>query len=234
LRSYVKRLATMMHTRFRIYPRYIEPHMTNALIIPAFSFADGQLGMEQHYGESPRTACFPADEILATYTGRQIGAKPHALPGLLRKNMPREQWKKMFPILTRSCIALSLPYGITMRTSIRVKYEHFDIATYHALYKDLAEFGIAEKDCVFEPCFEHKSVSPGVKEIRIGLWKRPGRVLVCAANPGTEPATADLEIDASSLGLKKNFKITDWEKRAPLTKKFTLAPGDFKLVLLSE
>jgi len=234
LRSYVKRLATMMHTRFHIYPRYVEPHMTNALIVPAFSFADGQLGMEQHYGESPRTACFPADEILATYTGRQIGAKPLALPGLLRKNMPPERWKKEFPVLTRSCIALSLPFGITMRTSIRVKYEHFDIGTYQAFYKNLAEFGIAEKDCVFEPCFEQKSVSSGSKDIRIGLFKRPGKVLVCAANLCKEPAAADLEIDASSLGLKENFKMTDWEKRTPITKKFTLAPGDFKLVLLSE
>ena len=234
LRSYIKRLATMMHTEFNIYPRYIEPHMTNALIIPAFSFADGQLSMEQHYGESPRTACFPPDEILATCTGRQIGAKPLALPGLLRKSMPLEQWKKEFPVLTRSCIALMLPFGITARTSIRVKYEHFDIETYHAFYRNMTEFGIAAKDCVFEPCFEQKSVGTGSKDILIGLYRRPGKVLVGAANFGKVPVTADLEISPAALGFKGKIKMTDWEKRTPLPEKFTIAPGDFKLILLSE
>ena len=232
LRSYVKRLATLMHTEFKLYPRYVEPHMTNALIVPAFAFADGQLGLEQHYGESPRTECFSPGEILATYTGRQIGAKPLGLPGLVRRTTPLEKWKKDFPRLTRSCIALSLPFGITMRTSRRVKYEHFDVDTYHKFYGNLAEFGIAKEDCVFLPCYEQKAVTTEKKDLLIGCYRRPGKVLVCVSNFGRTPVTATLKIDAPALGLKDGLRMTDWETRRPVTPQLTLGPGDFRLILL--
>ena len=225
LRNYIKRLATLMHTEFKLYPRYIEPHMTNGLIIPAFAFADGQLGMEQHYGEKPRTECYGEGEVLATCTGRQIGAKPLSLPGLVRQTMPLAQWKKVFPKLTRSNIALTVPFGITSRTSIRVKYEHFDVDTYHKFYKDLADFGITEKDCVFIPCFENKKITVSDKNIRIGYYQKPGEILVCVANAGKEQSKVTLPVQK---------KLLDWESRKPMKNTFTLAPGDFKLVYIKK
>ena len=225
LRSYIKRLATMMHTEFKIYPRYIEPHMTNGLIIPAFAFADGQLGMEQHYGEKPRTECFGEGEILATYTGRQIGAKPLALPGLKRMTMPLAQWKKVFPRLTRSNIALTVPFGITARTSIRVKYEHFDVETYQKFYRDLAAFGITDKDCVFVPCFENTQITVSDKNIRIGYYQKQGAILACVANAGKTESKVTLPIQKPML---------DWESRKPVSDTFTLAPGDFRLIYISK
>ena len=223
LRSYIKRLATMMHTEFKLYPRYVEAHMTNALVIPAFAFLDGQLGLEQHYGEKPRTECYGEGEMLATYTGRQIGAKPLSLPGLVRQTMPLAQWKKIFPKLTRSNIALTVPFGVTSRTSIRVKYEHFDVATYHKFYCDLAAFGITEKDCDFIPCFENTKITVPDKNIRIGYYQRPGALLACVANAGKTPKKVTLPV-------KK--QLLDWESRKPMNNTFTLAPGDFKLVYI--
>ena len=223
LRSYIKRLATMMHTEFKLYPRYVEAHMTNALVIPAFAFLDGQLGLEQHYGEKPRTECYGEGEMLATYTGRQIGAKPLSLPGLVRQTTPLAQWKKIFPKLTRSNIALTVPFGVTSRTSIRVKYEHFDVPTYHKFYCDLAAFGITEKDCDFIPCFENTKITVPDKNIRIGYYQRPGALLACVANAGKTPKKVTLPV-------KK--QLIDWESRKTMTNSFTLAPGDFRLVYI--
>lgn len=222
LRSYIKRLATMMHTEFKLYPRYVEAHMTNALVIPAFAFLDGQLGLEQHYGEKPRTECYGEGEILATYTGRQIGAKPLSLPGLVRQTMPLAQWKKVFPKLTRSNIALTVPFGITSRTSIRAKYEHFDVNTYHKFYQDLAKFGITDKNCKFIPCFENREITVPNKNIRIGYYQKSGEILACVANAGKK---------VLRISLDKKFKnLINWETGKPMNNSFTLDPGDFRLI----
>jgi hypothetical protein len=215
-----------MHTEFKLYPRYIEPHMTNGLIIPAFAFVDGQLGMEQHYGEKPRTECYSEGEILATYTGRQIGAKPLSLPGLLRQTTPLAQWKKVFPKLTRSNIALTVPFGITSRTSIRIKYEHFDVNTYHKFYQDLAKFGITDKNCKFIPCFENREITVPDKNIRIGYYQKPREILACVANAGKK---------VLRISLDKKFKnLLNWETGKPMNNSFTLDPGDFRLIYIKK
>lgn len=226
LRSYIKRLATMMHTEFKLYPRYVEAHMTNALVIPAFAFLDGQLGLEQHYGEKPRTECYGEGEILATYTGRQIGAKPLSLPGLVRQTMPLAQWKKVFPKLTRSNIALTVPFGITSRTSIRTKYEHFDVNTYHKFYQDLAKFGITDKNCKFIPCFENREITVPNKNIHIGYYQKSGEILACVANAGKK---------VLRISLDKKFKnLINWETGKPMNNSFTLDPGDFRLIYIKK
>ena len=119
-----------------------------------------------------------------------------------------------------------------MRTSIRVKYEHFDVETYHTFYRNMAEFGIAKEDCVFLPCYEQKAVTAKEKALLIGCYRRPGKVLVCVSNFGRIPVTATLGIDASAIGLKENFRMTDWETRRPSAPQLTLDPGDFRLILL--
>ena len=203
--------------------------MSNALIVPAFSLVDGQLGMEQHYGEEPRTFCFPEDEILATGTGRQIGAKSLALPGLERRTMPLEQWKKEFPRLTRSCIALSAPFGITMRTSVRRRYEHFDIETYRKFYAALAAFGIAEKDCVFIPCFENNEIKSDAANIRTGCYKRPGKWLLCVSNLGKKPVQTKLE----SRAFGRKVRFVDWETRREISGRIAVPAADFRLILVT-
>lgn len=233
MRSYIKRLATMMHTEFNIYPRYIEPHMTNTLLVPAFSFADAQLGFEQYYGEDLATDRFSTGEILATYTGRQIGAKPIGLQGIRRRNAPAELWDQNRMTLSRSFLALMMPFGIMIGADMRNNNEAIDYDVVYNAYNNLAAFGIAEDDCVFVPCFENDgAVLSDQDDIRIASYRRPGQALIIISNFGKTPRKIQLKIDPEKLGIPAKFQTLNWESRKPIDGEFSLAPGDFRLLRL--
>lgn len=235
LRSYIKRLATMMHTEFKMYPRYIEPHMTNGLIIPAFSFADGQLGFEQYYGEELATERFSIGEILTIYSGRQIGTKPLGLQGIRRRNTPMELWGQKTKILTRSFFALMLPFGITIYADMRNQDEAMDYAVAHDLFSNLAEFNIAADDCTFVPCFENDgAVLADQNEVQIASYRRPEQALIVISNFSKNRQKIQLKINPEKLGIPANFQLLDWESRKASDAEILLEPGDFRLLRIGD
>ena len=77
MRELVKRVAVLQHKR-NLYPRLLQIHMTNALLIPCFSLATSTLGWENHYGDSPLPTRFSVDDILATDQAARQYVRDHA------------------------------------------------------------------------------------------------------------------------------------------------------------
>ena len=181
MRELVKRIAVLQHLK-GYSPRILQVHMTNAQIVPAFSFATSQLGWEADFGEKPLQLRYKEDLILTESTGLQVGNAPLALGGVVRRTTPQEQWKPKFDYLTRTLLAMTMPYGVGVK--LRASPQDASRKVVLAAQSALGKFGIGDKECVFEPFFDPAKAPKEIsgKELMISAYRRPGRKLVIIGN----------------------------------------------------
>ena len=225
MREIVKRIATLQHLK-GYSPRVLQVHMTNAQIIPAFSFATSQLGWESDFGEKPLQLRYRKDLILAESTGLQIGNAPLSLGGVVRKTTAADKWKPKFDYLTRTLLAMTMPYNV----GVKLRASPLDASRKVVLAAQdiLGKFGIAEADCKFEPFYDPAN-APGEisgKDLMISAYVRKGRKLMIIANECGEERR---------FVINGNFTVLDAETGKVLAENDrTVKPYDFRLLKLEK
>ena len=232
MRDLVKRISVLQH-KLNLYPRLLQIHMTNALIIPSFSLATSTLGWENHYGDTPLPTRFKVDDILATGTGLQLGTENCVLAGIKRKTIPSEEWKNgKYRWLTRTLISLSLPFGAKFKAPVTPAG---DAKFYFSIISLAGEFGFWKPECKFVPFWEKEAadLAVGDAEVLASSWRFPGKALLVLGNLSEKEKVLKLSVNASNLALKKEYKIINAEtQNVENAQKIVLPPYDFKLLIL--
>ena len=225
MREIVKRIATLQHLK-GYSPRVLQVHMTNAQIIPAFSFATSQLGWESDFGEKPLQLRYKKDLILAESTGLQIGNAPLSLGGVVRKTTPADKWKNKFDYLTRTLMAMTLPYNVGVK--LRASPQDASRKVVLAAQNILGEFGIAEADCKFEPFYDPANAPREVsgKDLMISAYSRKGRKLMIIANECGEARTFVINGKFNAVDLETGKELPETDR--------TVQPYDFRLIELKK
>ncbi len=232
MRELVKRVAVLQHKHKR-YPRLLQIHMTNALLIPGFSFATSTLGWENHYGDTPLPTRFKVDDILATGTGLQLGTENCVLGGIKRRKYTPKEWKSgKYRWLTRTLISLSLPFGAKFKAPVTPAG---DAKFYFSIISLAGDFGFWKPDCRFVPFWEADAADLAVndRDVLASSWRFKGRALLVLGNLSDKEKVLNLQINAEKLALAKGYRIVNAETKAVETAdKISLAPYDFKLLIL--
>ena len=231
MRDLVKRTAVLQH-KHKLYPRLLQIHMTNALLIPCFSLATSTLGWEKNYGDTPLPTRFTVDDILATGTGLQLGAESCVLGGIKRQKVPAREWKKAFRQLTRSLIALSLPFDAKFKAPVT---KAGDDEFYYSIISLAGEFGFWKPECRFVPFWESDAAALQVDsaEVLASSWRFPGKVLLVLGNLSGKEQKLSLKADAAQLQLGSGYKIKNAETgKEEQGSRITIKPYDFKLLIL--
>ena len=219
-----------------VSPRLIQIHMTNCLLVPAFSFATSLLSWEDHYGENVFQKRFKLDYIRAESLGSQLGAESVALDGIKRKTSKSgEEWMAKFKHLTRSQQALLLPAGVKIWQ--RPPWPPDTGVEQEELYKILGVLGrfkIWEDECEFVPFYEDDgAVSGQPSSVLIGTYRRSGKVLAIFGNLTGDEVRFQLSVDRARLKLARTAAPIDAETNSPLLDGVvTIAPYDVRLVLI--
>ena len=232
MRELVKRVSVLQH-QHNLYPRLLQIHMTNALLIPSFSLATSTLGWENHYGDTPLPTRFKVDDILASGTGLQLGTENCVLGGIKRKTFTPKEWKNgKYRWLTRTLIALSLPFGAKFKAPVTPAG---DAKFYFSVIGLAGEFGFWKPECKFVPFWEKNAADLAVNdnEVLASSWRFPGRALLVLGNLSGREKELTLSVNVSNLALKEEYKIINAENRkVENAQKIILPPYDFKLLIL--
>jgi hypothetical protein len=236
MRELVKRAAVMQHL-LGINPRLIQIHMTNCLLVPAFSFATSLLSWEDHYGEDEFQKRFKLDYLRAESLGSQLGAESVALDGIKRKTSKNDAaWKEKFKYLTRTQMALLLPAGVKVWQ--RSPWPPDTGVEEKELYKILGVLGRFEvwsEDCAFVPFYENDGAVGGAPDnVIVGSYRRQGKVLAVFGNLSGETKKFRLSIKRTALGMGGTARFENAETGAELPGgEAEIAPYDVKLVFIS-
>ncbi|MFH0797238.1 MAG: glycoside hydrolase domain-containing protein [Candidatus Omnitrophota bacterium] len=194
-REYIKRLAQIFYLNGK--DSLIILHMTNSLVIPAFSFAQFQLDGEMNYSdtrEKDSIYSFPLEFLRAESTGIQAGLVPFFLYGM---RIPDPDGS-----LTRSHLSVTLLHGI--KEWISPGYPN--IQQWNDTYLALMRFGYAKSDSAFRPYWTNADVvSTSVPDVKVSFYERPGKILAIISNTGVDTTNVDVRFNLDKL------KMTDAE-----------------------
>lgn len=235
MRELVKRAAVMQHLE-GVSPRLIQIHMTNCLLVPAFSFATSLLSWEDHYGEDEFQKRFKLDYLRAESLGSQLGAESVALDGIRRKTSKNDaKWKEKFRYLTRTQMALLLPAGVKVwQRSPWPPDTGVEEKELYRILEVLGRFGIWEDDCTFVPFYENDGAVGGAPEtVLAGSYRREGEVLAVFGNLTGEKVRFRLSLDSTRLKLDGKAAPVDAETGVELKDgTVEIAPYDLKMLLI--
>lgn len=231
MRELVKRIAVMQH-QFKCNPRLLIVHMTNAQIVPCFSFATSQLSWEAMFGETPLQERYTLDAIRAVDTGLHVGMDPVALGGILRKTSDFQKWKIENPRLARTSLAMTLPHGV----KIWYRWSPDDIywPVVKSVYEKLAELGCWNDDSVFVPYWTKDSgIAASSQDVIISSYRRAGACIAVVSNMKKEDIKFNINIDAKKLGMPEKIKVSDAETGKELSlSDITIKGYDFKIIYI--
>ncbi len=188
------------------------PHMTNAYLIPVFSWTTMDLDWEMHYGGSDFQDRFSRDYIRAASLGRQGGNMPIILPGITEVTDPAKQaW------VERTRLGVCLPHEISIYQAdplyIKIKSYLYSLGygtaacrTFH-YWDKIPILSVSGLDAAWIAFENADSVI----------------LLVTDYNNG---GAAKLTLDTKRLSLPKNFEATNWENPA---EKWTASSGTLSL-----
>jgi hypothetical protein len=190
MRELVKRAAVMQHEKgFR--NRLLQIHMTNALLVPSFSFATSLLTWEDHYGEDRFEKRFPVDFVRAESLGTQVGCESVVLDGIKRLVTPVKDWKEKFRFLTRNQYAILLPSGMRMWTR---SADTVDKVEQFRILKPLAVFEVWSDDCRFVPYWEDDGKLGIIPSgVLASSYRKKNKWLVVMGNPTERDQTVSLK-----------------------------------------
>lgn len=201
MRELVKRIAVMQHEAGDV-PRFLEVHMTNALLVPVFSLATVQLGWESHYGEKMYAERYPADYIRIVNTGSQIGALPLVLCGSYRKSTSFETWKNdRFLPLSRSQLSMMLPHWLYPWTWISRPAAGIDFPLVSRIFTILSRFGCLQPDCRFVPYYENPDdmIHCEGKDLLVSSWRNPEKLLAVISNTSARKQSVSLKVKGMTV-----------------------------------
>ena len=217
-REWHKRELTLMAERGIANP-WMTVHHTNTCIVPTMSFFTNTMGMEWKYGVTDFQDRFSPDYIRVVDAGRQCGAFPTVLDGIMS---PKTQEEKDW--CTRTMLATLLPHHIKP-TCPRNSNAEIIRNTYDLLF----DFGYHEEDCEYLPYWDEANPATAHDDgILTSTYRRGDKLLVvCSSNRtdtevrltvnGTVGSARDLESGAA-LPVEGNAIL------------FPLKKHDFKLV----
>jgi hypothetical protein len=174
------------------------PHLTNALLIPAFSWTGINLDWEWKYGNTDYQDRFTRDYIRACSLGLTHGGVPMILDGT-KDTRSKEQldW------VNRTRIAACLPHEI--------KVWQVD-GLYGKLLKAMFDMGYGASECAVYHYWDENPVArvEGIDGIFLVLAGKEKAMLVVSdyGNGGTVKVT----LDTKRLGLSANFTAVNWEQ----------------------
>jgi len=229
MREYVKRIRTLFYQMGKEQPLIIV-HMTNALVIPCFSFATIQYDWEWKRGITPHPERFSLDFVRAESIGLQAGLAPFCMEQIqtgskeLRKSLQRSFW------------ALALPHGIKGSTG--------GITDYRELYrpdKVLGDFAYWEEDCTFVPYWEIEKRKEIIssRKLLLSYYKKPDKVMLICSNIEKEKSDFTITINRKKLGLGSRIKVSDPCDNKPVLWlpdksqiRLTIPGYDYRMILL--
>ena len=198
LREVTKRTAVLLHQMGK--PNANMVHMTNACLIPVFSWAGFSLDWEWKYGMDDFQDRFTADYIRAASMGRHAGTVPNILGGILpSEEGPDGQWAD------RTRTAVCLPHEIDIwgggdhRGTLRKAHEFF--------WKE----GYGTSSCIVHHYWDDKPVARVTRgEALFLILETAGRVILEISDFG-EGGPICATLDTKRLGLAADFVATNWE-----------------------
>ena len=89
----------------------------------------------------------------------------------------------------------------------------------------LGRFGVSEKDCVFEPCFNQEKAPREIcgEGLMISAYSRPGKKLLIVGNAGKQPREFRLNGTFAAVRDMETGKLLMQDDR-------TVNPYDFRLI----
>ena len=231
-RELVKRIAYLLEFR-RCPDRLLVIHLTNSLVVPAFSFATVSLDWEYHV-ETNMEDYITLDHIRAHSTGLQAGMVPIALtlPKIAEKppKIPVDEYIRRCRRINRTCLGLMLQHEIGSFNQIFGDYRDHWVSRY-----TMWAFGTHRDDCEFMPYYMKEKPFSVTGDYIVGGYRRGHSLLMIVTNLGKEGETL-LEIDAERLGIGKDAVVMDVAtgEKFPLDgeKKLHINECDFRLIFV--
>ncbi|MEW6357146.1 MAG: glycoside hydrolase domain-containing protein [Planctomycetota bacterium] len=222
MRQLVKRVAVLQH-ELKKEPRLFVMHMTNAMLVPCYSFATisfdwemdrGEADFQDRFTDAIQGAGDVLDFIRAESTGRQAGLVPVVLAEIENKSdVGPEEWKKTKTRLTRSALAVTLLHEIQLNRHYSTNQDWSEVSRVYAI---LRRFGVADDNCEFVPYWTRDaSVSVTGGNFRASFYKRPSRLLIIVSNI-SEAAAACVNVDGKALQLPAGSVWVDVESEKKL------------------
>jgi len=179
-------------------------HMSDAMVIPCFSWYDFALDGEFGFDNAARTSRLPFDKkkekeydyldvwrmdvIRARAMGKQWGLVPVWLP----TGSPEESWGygSEMPRVHRSLLAMTLLHDMLIWWNHKV--DHDEVAKVDLVKK---EFGIGEDDVTFHGYWQKKARASS-KDVWVSYWLRPpNNLMLVAANLSSKDADVEIACD---------------------------------------
>jgi hypothetical protein len=195
VREVTKRTAVMLHQMGK--PNVSVPHMTNALLIPAFSWTGINLDWEWKYGNTDYQDRFTRDYIRACSLGLTHGGVPMILDGTKDTRTTAEtDW------VNRTQIAACVPHEIKVWQVPGL---------YGRLLKAMVAMGYGTPECAVHHYWDEKPVATvkGIDGIFLTLAGKD-KVMLVVSDYGNG-GTAKVTLDPKRLGLPADFTAVNWE-----------------------
>jgi len=195
IREVTKRTAVMLHSMGK--RNATVPHMTNAALIPAFTWTGFNLDWEWKYGATDFQDRFSRDYIRACSLGLQHGSIPVVLAGI-RQTTGREQtaW------VERTRIAVCVPHEIKVWQTDTL---------FGKLTEAMIDLGYGTPACAVHNYWDENPVVriEDMDGIFLALSSKD-QVMLVISDYG-EGGTARITLDVERLGLAPDFTAANWE-----------------------
>ncbi len=227
LREVTKRTAVLAHQLGK--PNVNMPHMTNASLVPVFSWTGFYLGWEWKYGHSDWQERFSREYIRAINIGRQTGNLPGVLEGHTHQIADPEL--RNWVVRTRVGVVLTHEIIVQMPDPLLQRARE-------AMFK----LGYGTDACQVHNYWEAQPVATvaGLDSSWI-VCDSPTQTLLVLCDWGDGGETVEVTLDTARLGLPADFIAVNWEHpddRRPATAgRFAAGPlkrHDFRLFTIDK
>lgn len=225
IREVTRRTAVMLH---KMGKRNVSvPHITNALLVPAFAWTGFNLDWEWKYGNTDFQDRFTRDYIRACSLGLQNGGVPLILDGIKDiTSKDQQDW------VERTQIAACVPHEIKV----------WQVGSrYYKLLQFMLALGYGTPECTVYHYWDENPVAEveGLDAAWI-LFAGKDKVLVVIGDYGNG-GTGKLTLDVRRLGLPADFTAVNWENAGEVMTAaggvVTLAPlkkHDFRALVIGK
>ncbi len=211
MRELFKRMAVLSYEMGK--PNVGMPHMTDAHLVPVFTWSAQNLDWEWKYGGTDFQDRFKREFIRACTLGRQSGSVPIVLQGITEVNDPKVQkW------VERTRIAACVPHEIKVWQTDPL---------FASLTQKMFEVGYGEPSCKVYNYWDEKPVL-GAEGMDLSwiVLDGPKQVMVFVCDYGNG-GSARVKLDTKQLSIPADFKAVNWENAADT---YSAASGVVKLV----
>lgn len=196
IREVTKRTAVMLYKMGK--PNVSVPHMTNALLVPAFSWTGINLDWEWKYGRTDYQDRFTRDYTRACSLGLTHGGVPMILDGTKETRTTEE-----YDWVQRTQIAACVPHEIKVWQAGTLMQR---------LTRAMLNLGYGTPACTVHHYWDEQPVATitGIDGIFLALETKDTIMLV--VSDYGEGGTAKVALDIKRLGLPAAFTAVNWEK----------------------